>query len=436
MAGRLRGHIRGGVPRRAAGMPDPDHAAQPAVLRAGRPTGKLVNRFLLVSNIATQRSRRRSSPGNERVLRARLADAKFFFDQDRKQRLDARAAEARERRLSQQARHAGRSASSALRLLAQRIAPLLGADPGLARSRGGARQGRSRHRHGRRISGAAGPHGPLLRERTTASPPKSPRRSSSTTGRRRRAASCRESRGRAGRRARRQARSARGHLRHRPGADRRQGSVRTCAARRSACAHPDRAQALRVALSQLVAPRVRCVRQRARGREARRRARIHLERLRGYLRDQGYSANEIAAVLSTVPDAISTSAGAARGRAGVRGAARSRGAVRRQQAHREHPAQERRAKRAGGRPRAVRRRRRARFYLTFLRLTPQVDADFGRGRLYQRARGSRPAKPVGRPLFDDVMVMAEDPASAPTGWRCCAAGRTMNHVADISKLAT
>lgn len=54
--------------------------------------GKLTNRFLLVSNI------RPGDPsaivgGNERVLRARLADAKFFFDQDRKRTLASRAAD-------------------------------------------------------------------------------------------------------------------------------------------------------------------------------------------------------------------------------------------------------------------------------------------------------------------------------------------------------
>ena len=50
---------------------------------------RLVNRFLVVSNIET------GDPtaivgGNERVLRARLADAKFFFDQDRKKTLEDR----------------------------------------------------------------------------------------------------------------------------------------------------------------------------------------------------------------------------------------------------------------------------------------------------------------------------------------------------------
>ena len=51
--------------------------------------GKLTNRFLVVSNI------RPDDPsaivgGNERVVRPRLADAKFFFDQDRKKTLQDR----------------------------------------------------------------------------------------------------------------------------------------------------------------------------------------------------------------------------------------------------------------------------------------------------------------------------------------------------------
>ncbi len=51
--------------------------------------GKLTNQFLIVSNI------RPADPsavvgGNERVVRPRLADAKFFFDQDRKKPLESR----------------------------------------------------------------------------------------------------------------------------------------------------------------------------------------------------------------------------------------------------------------------------------------------------------------------------------------------------------
>ena len=50
-----------------------------------RSTGKLLNRFLMISNVEA------NTPdipqGNERVLRARLSDAKFFYDQDRKTKL-------------------------------------------------------------------------------------------------------------------------------------------------------------------------------------------------------------------------------------------------------------------------------------------------------------------------------------------------------------
>lgn len=52
-------------------------------------TGTIVDRFLVVSNIETDEPDR-IVEGNERVLRARLADAKFFFDQDRKTRLEDR----------------------------------------------------------------------------------------------------------------------------------------------------------------------------------------------------------------------------------------------------------------------------------------------------------------------------------------------------------
>ena len=54
-------------------------------------SGKLTNKFLIVSNINP------ADPsavigGNERVVRPRLADAKFFFDQDRKKTLESRIA--------------------------------------------------------------------------------------------------------------------------------------------------------------------------------------------------------------------------------------------------------------------------------------------------------------------------------------------------------
>jgi glycyl-tRNA synthetase beta chain len=48
--------------------------------------GKLLPRFLFVSNMKAA-SPKEIIHGNERVLRARLSDARFFYDQDRKQRL-------------------------------------------------------------------------------------------------------------------------------------------------------------------------------------------------------------------------------------------------------------------------------------------------------------------------------------------------------------
>jgi glycyl-tRNA synthetase beta chain len=51
--------------------------------------GRLTNRFLLVANIQSKDPAVLIS-GNERVLRARLSDAKFFFDQDRKRSLASR----------------------------------------------------------------------------------------------------------------------------------------------------------------------------------------------------------------------------------------------------------------------------------------------------------------------------------------------------------
>ncbi len=92
--------------------------------------GALLPRFLVASNLAT------SDPsaivhGNERVLRARLADAKFFFDQDRRQPLSARVERLRavvyHAKLGTLAERVDR-----LRFLAQRIAPLVGADAALA----------------------------------------------------------------------------------------------------------------------------------------------------------------------------------------------------------------------------------------------------------------------------------------------------------------
>ncbi len=56
-------------------------------------TGKLANRFALVSNMVASDGGKEIVAGNERVLRARLSDAKFFWDQDRKRALHSRVAD-------------------------------------------------------------------------------------------------------------------------------------------------------------------------------------------------------------------------------------------------------------------------------------------------------------------------------------------------------
>ena len=51
-------------------------------------TGKLANRFLLVSNLKAKDGGAAIVAGNERVIRARLADARFFWEQDFKKKLE------------------------------------------------------------------------------------------------------------------------------------------------------------------------------------------------------------------------------------------------------------------------------------------------------------------------------------------------------------
>lgn len=91
--------------------------------------GLLASRFALVANMVTGDGGARIVAGNEKVLRARLSDAKFFWDQDRRQRLEARIG-----RLAEIVFHErlGTVADKASRIegLARRIATAVpGADP-------------------------------------------------------------------------------------------------------------------------------------------------------------------------------------------------------------------------------------------------------------------------------------------------------------------
>jgi glycyl-tRNA synthetase beta chain len=95
------------------------------------PDGRAAARFAVVSNIIPQDGGAAIVAGNERVLRARLSDARFFWDLDRRQRLeeflpklDAVVFHAK---LGTQGQRVSR-----LESLAAVIAPLVGADRALA----------------------------------------------------------------------------------------------------------------------------------------------------------------------------------------------------------------------------------------------------------------------------------------------------------------
>ncbi|MBS0321345.1 MAG: glycine--tRNA ligase subunit beta [Proteobacteria bacterium] len=92
--------------------------------------GKLGNRFLVVSNLET-RDPKAIVGGNERVLRARLADARFFFDQDRKASLESRLPKLDAVVYHNQLGTLGARVAR-LAALAKAIAPFVGADPAAA----------------------------------------------------------------------------------------------------------------------------------------------------------------------------------------------------------------------------------------------------------------------------------------------------------------
>lgn len=95
------------------------------------PDGSAAPRFALVANIEPADGGAAVIGGNERVLRARLADARFFWDQDRKHRLEDFLP-----KLEDVVFHAklGTQGERVRRLerLAALIAPMVGADPALA----------------------------------------------------------------------------------------------------------------------------------------------------------------------------------------------------------------------------------------------------------------------------------------------------------------
>ena len=127
-------------------------------------TGKLANKFITVANQEATDGGEAIKAGNARVIRARLADAKFFWEQDRKKKLEERLPKLKEivfhEKLGTQAERVERIARTGEGTRAHRQGRSK-----KSRAGGAARQGRSRHRHGRRIPRAAGADGEILRAR-------------------------------------------------------------------------------------------------------------------------------------------------------------------------------------------------------------------------------------------------------------------------------
>jgi glycyl-tRNA synthetase beta chain len=95
-------------------------------------TGKLANKFVLAANIEAADGGKAIVAGNERVIRARLADAKFFYETDLKTKLEDRLpkfdAIVFHEKLGTQAERIAR-----IERLAGELAPLVGADVDKAR---------------------------------------------------------------------------------------------------------------------------------------------------------------------------------------------------------------------------------------------------------------------------------------------------------------
>ncbi len=165
--------------------------------------GKLANAFVCTANIDASDGGAKIVEGNQKVLAARLSDARFFYDTDLKVPLEEQAKKLEKivfhEKLGTVADKVERVAKLARWLVEEGIvtprapakagawaepkparatstgAPALSPEARVAarqprRTRRASRQGRSRHRHGRRVPRASGPDGRLLRRRAGRGP--------------------------------------------------------------------------------------------------------------------------------------------------------------------------------------------------------------------------------------------------------------------------
>jgi glycyl-tRNA synthetase beta chain len=395
--------------------------------------GRLVNRFLLVSNIETPDPTAIIS-GNERVLRARLADAKFFFGQDRKQTLESRlpklASVVYHNKLGTQADRSERVGKVAVEIArelgadrehsrkaarlakADLVTDMVGEFPELqglmgryyAEHDGEAREVSAaiEQHYWPRFAGDALPDGPVAQSVALADKLETlvgiwgiglvPTGDKDPFGLRRHAL----------------------------------GVLRILLERRLPLNLPELLQlAAGTFPDKVIAPDT------AQGVFG-----FMLDRLRQLLRDGGASANEVDAVLADRPqriDLVAARLAAVQAFAALPESAALSSAnkrivnILRKSGAEAAPAVDR-GLLADGAERDL--------FMVFQKLTPQVEADFSDGNFAGALRALATAKPAVDRYFDDVMVMADDAAVRANRLALLrGVAATMNRVADISKLA-
>jgi glycyl-tRNA synthetase beta chain len=395
--------------------------------------GKLLPHFLVVSNIET-RDPAAIVEGNERVLRARLADARFFFDQDRKTPLEARvpklATIVYHNKLGTQLDRVARVAR-----LAEDFAGLTGADP--AASRRAAQLAKAdlttdmvgefpelqglmgryyathdgeppaiaaaiEQHYWPRYAGDALPEGPVAQAVALADKLETlaglfgvgaqPTGDKDPFGLRRHAI----------------------------------GVIRILVEKALPIALPDLIAAAFRAFADLPAVTDASAEL----------ASFVYERLRAYLREAGYSANEVEAVLSQRPariDLVPAQAAAVRAFSELPEADTLAGANKRiinilRKSESEAAQVVDRGRLTAGAEHDL--------YLTFQKLEPIVDDACAAGDFAGALLALATAKPAVDRFFDDVLVMADDPVVRANRLALLrGVAQTMNRVADISKLA-
>jgi glycyl-tRNA synthetase beta chain len=160
------------------------------------------------------------------------------------------------------------------------------------------------------------------------------------------------------------------------------------------------------------------------------------DRLRGYLREQGYTANQIAAVVDDGPADIhlvparlaAVQAFEALPESAALAAANKRIVNILKKSESDAATAVDRGRLESGAEHDL--------WLAFQKLDPAVDADCGRGDFASALLALATAKPAVDRFFDDVMVMADDPTIRANRLALLRGiAITMNRVADISKLA-